>query len=111
MLRKGLVMKKSLKKEQVNLLRFEKQLLALGAGLGTLTAVNGAKAEALVGGVASEQAETVRQAYLQLVESVQAAHTALETQALEIGVDIMRAGGEPKEPPLLEMARSVLGLG
>lgn len=104
-------MKKSLKKEQVDLLRFEKQLLALGTGLGTLTAVSGANAQEMVGDVAGEQVESVKQAYLQLVESVQAAHTAIETQALELGVDLMRASGGPKEPPLLEMAKSVLGIG
>ena len=104
-------MKKSLKKEQVDLLKFEKQLLGLGAGLGALTGVAGAKAETIVGDVASTHAANMQSAYLNLVETVQAAHDAMETSALEAGVTLLNARGTPKDPPLVEIAKSLLGLG
>lgn len=105
-------MKKSLKKEQVDLLKFEKQLLGLGAGLATLTGASAANAEQAVGGMVGEHAETIQQAYLNLVEKVQAAHSAIEAGAVQAGFELLQARGTPKEdPPVLEVARSLLGIG
>ena len=78
-------MTKSLKKEQVALLRFEKQLLALGAGLAALSAGAGAGAAKVVGDVANESVADMQLAYLKLVESVQAAHDAVEASAVSAG--------------------------
>lgn len=103
-------MKKSLKREQVDLLRFEKELLGLGAGLAALTAGAAAQAETVVGGLAGDHAEAVRAAYLNLVETVQSAHNAIEAKAVEVGASLMQASGVPKDPPL-EIAKSLLGLG
>ena len=105
-------MTKSLKKEQVELLKFEKQLLGLGAGLGALTAGHGAAAQSAVGEISAEQAEKVQHDYLNLVETVQSAHNAIEASAFKAGVTLLRADGAPKqEPPLVEVAKSLLGLG
>lgn len=105
-------MKKSLEKEQVDLLKFEKQLLGLGAGLATLTGVSAANAEEAVGGMVGEHADTIQQAYLNLVETVQAAHSAIEASAVQAGFELLQARGQPKsEPPVLEAAKSLLGLG
>lgn len=104
-------MKKSLKKEQTDLLRFEKQLLGLGAGLGALTGGAAANAEKAVGEVAASHTAQVQEAYLHLVETVQAAHNAIEASATQAGLQLLRADGTPKEPPLVEMAKSLLGLG
>lgn len=104
-------MTKSLKKEQVELLKFEKQLLGLGAGLAALTGGAAVRAEAAVGGLTGDHAEQVRNAYLKLVETVQAAHSALETSAVQAGCQLLQAQGEPKEnPPVVEAARSLLGM-
>jgi hypothetical protein len=103
--------KKSLKKEQVDLLRFEKQLLTLGAGLAALTAGAGASAKNAVGEFAGDHALQIQDAYLNLVEKVQAAHSAIEAGAVQAGFALLQAQGEPKEePPVLEAARSLLGL-
>ncbi len=105
-------MKKSLKKEQVDLLRFERDLLGLGTGLAALTAGAAASAETVVGGVVKDQTGLIQQAYLNLVETVQAAHAAIETTAVDMGVTLLQAGGMPKEdPPVLELAKSILGIG
>lgn len=105
------VMKKSLKREQVDLLKFEKQLLGLGAGLAVLTAGAGANAQKVVGELAGDQAANIQHAYLNLVETVQAAHNAIESSAAAAGAELLRASGTPKDPPLVEIAKSLLGMG
>lgn len=104
-------MKKNLKKEQVQLLRFEKELLGLGAGVAALTAGAGAGAEKVVGELASQQVANIQQAYLDLVETVQAAHNAVEASAAAAGAHFIQASGTPKNTALLEMAKSVIGIG
>lgn len=104
-------MTKSLKKEQVDLLQFEKQLLTLGAGLAALTAGAGASAKDAVGDFAGEHAAQIQHAYLNLVEKVQAAHSAIEASAVQAGYLLLQARGTPKEePPVLEVAKSLLGM-
>lgn len=102
--------KKSLKKEQLDLLRFEKELLALGVGVAALTSA-GVRAERVVGDVAANHAGNIREAYLNLVETVQAAHDAVESSATLVGAHFLKAGGTPKNTTLLELARSVIGIG
>jgi len=103
-------MKKTLKKEQVDLLKFEKQLLGLGAGLGALTAGAAAGATEAVGDVAASHTANVQEAYLNLVTAVQSAHNAIEASAVEAGVRLLKADGMPKTDTL-EVAKSLLGLG
>lgn len=104
--------KKSLKKEQIELLRFEKQLLGLGAGLGALTTGAAANAADAVGDVASSHTEEVREAYLNLVQTVEAAHNAIERNAIDAGYSLFQANGVPKDrQPIVEVAKSLLGIG
>ncbi len=103
-------MTKSLKKEQVALLRFEKELLALGTGLATLSAGAGAQAAEIVSDVPGHVTK-LQSAYLDLVQAVQAAHDAIESSALAAGVQLLQARGQPKEePPVLEAALSLFGM-
>jgi hypothetical protein len=102
-------MRKSLKKEQVDLLRFERQLLALGTGLAALTAGAGAQAAAVVGDFANEHSAEMETAYLKLVETVQAAHDAIEASAAGAGVELLQARGQPKVS-VLEAALSLFGM-
>ncbi len=104
-------MSKSMKKEQVALLRFEKELLALGSGLAALSAGAGAEAAEKVGDFTKEHASEMQAAYLKLVETVQAAHDAIESSALAAGYQLLQARGQPKEdPPILEAALSLFGM-
>ncbi len=102
-------MTKSLKKEQVDLLRFERELLALGAGLATLSAGAGAQAANVVGDFANGHVAQMQTAYLRLVETVQAAHDAIETSAVGAGVELLQARGQPKVG-VLEAALSLFGM-
>lgn len=104
-------MTKSLKRQQVELLRFEQQLLALGSGLAALSAGAAAQAAEAVGETAASHTADVQTAYLKLVETVQAAHHAIETGAIGAGVELLQARGQPKPPPqLLETALSLFGM-
>lgn len=102
-------MTKTLKKEQAELLRFERELLALGAGLAALTGGAAANAREVVGDSAAEHAVSLQEAYLNLVEKVQAAHDAMEQGAVVVGARILEARGDPKVS-VLEAAKSVLGM-
>lgn len=102
-------MSKSLKKQQVALLKFEKELLALGASLATLTVVTGAQTAEIVGDLANRQTAEMQDAYLKLVASVQNAHDVIEATALGAGVDLLQARGQPKAS-VLEAALSLFGM-
>lgn len=102
-------MTQSLKKQQVDLLRFEKELLALGASLAALSAGAGAQAATLVGGSAHERAVDVQTAYLALVQTVQAAHDAIEASAVHAGIELLQARGQPKVG-VMEAALSLFGM-
>ena len=104
-------MAKDLRRAQVELLRFEKQLLGLGGGLAALTAGAAASAEKVVGPLAAEQAADIQTAYLKLVETVQAAHNSVEVSALAAGANLLQTKGDPKNVQLLELAKSALGIG
>lgn len=100
-------MTKSLKREQARLLQLEKKLLAAGTILAGMTA--SANAHGILGGVASEHQSKVTDAYLSLVQAVQTAHDAMNAKAMALGVELLNAGGAPKDKPF-EAARSILGL-
>ena len=101
-------MTKSLKKEQARLLRLEKEIVALSAGIATLT--GGANAKELLGEPFADHAAKLTDAYLNLVQTVQAAHDAMNERALAAGIQLLEARGTPKDPPL-EAVKSILGLG
>ena len=103
-------MKKDLRKEQVALLRFEKQIVGLAATL----AAGGAVAKAADGKLhASEGIESyaeIQSALMHLAEVTGKAHEVMNAKAVETGATLLKAGGLPKEPPAQVIA-SVLGLG
>ena len=102
-------MTKSLKKAQVDLLRFEKQLLTLGSGLAALSAGAGAQAADAVGDFANAHVAEMQGAYLNLVQTVQAAHDAVQSSAVGAGVELLQARGQPKVS-VLEAALSLFGM-
>ncbi len=101
-----------LRKEQVALLRFEKQIAGLAATLaaGAVVAkgVDG-KLHASQGGEAYAQIEA---AVLHLAEVTSNVHETLNVKALEAGARVLEAagGGLPKEKTS-EVVQSILGLG
>ncbi|GJL91899.1 hypothetical protein [Hyphococcus sp.] len=103
---------KDLRKEQLVLLRFEKQI----AGLAAVLAASAVAAKGVDGKLhASQGAEAyaeIQTALVNLAEVTGKAHEALNAKALEAGATLFKAagGGLPKFEPS-EAVRSILGLG
>lgn len=101
-----------LRKEQLVLLRFEKQI----AGLAATLATGAVAVKALDGKLhASEGAEAfaeIQTALVNLAEVTTKAHEAMSVKAMEAGADLLQAagGGLPKFEPS-GAVRSILGLG
>ncbi len=103
---------KDLRKEQLALLRFEKQI----AGLAAVLAAGAVAAKGVDGKLhASQGAQAyadIQTALVNLADVTGQAHEALNAKALEAGATILQAagGGLPKFEPS-EAVRSILGLG
>lgn len=101
-----------LRKEQLALLRFEKQI----AGLAATLAAGAAVAKGVDGKIrASEGAEAYAQieaALVNLAAVTGKAHDVLSVRAMEIGAQLLEAagGGRPK-PDVAGGVKSILGIG
>lgn len=104
---------KDLRKEQLALLRFEKQIaglaVTLAAGAAIAKGVDG-KLHASNGGEAYAE---IQAALVNLAEVTSKAHDAVNVKAMEMGARLLEAagGGLPKPPPPDGAVRSILGLG
>jgi hypothetical protein len=101
-------MTKDVRKEQVQLLKFEKKL----AGLAAFVAAGSATAASAADKV---NAEATMKAYADISNAADVttkAHAALEASALAAGLKFFEAngGGTGKNPPA-EVVRSILGIG
>lgn len=102
---------KDLRREQLVLLRFEKQLVALAAGLAAGAGAARAADAKLASPEASAAFAEVQKAILHLAEVTGAAHAGLKASALEAGARFLEAtGGTPKEEPPKVIA-SLFGIG
>lgn len=100
-------MKKDLRKEQVALLRFEKQI----AGLAATLAAGAVVAKSVDGKLHASEAQQayadMQQALMHLAEVTGAAHEVINERAAEAGLRVFEAG-IPKQPP--QVIASILGL-
>lgn len=104
-------MTKDLRKEQLALLRFEKQI----AGLAVTLAAGAAAAKAVDGKLHATDATAayadIQAALVNLAEVTADAHAAVSNKALEVGATLFQAtGGIPKTEPSRAVA-SILGIG
>lgn len=99
-----------LRKEQLILLRFEKQMIAMAATVAAGAAV-AKTVDATLKGEASTALANVQNALMQLAQVTSEAHAALNVQALETGARLFQAsGGAPKtQPP--QVIASLLNIG
>lgn len=97
--------------EQLKLLKFEKQLVALTATFAAGAATVASAAEKTGNDVPLRAYEDVQAALIKLGEATSAAHTAVETAAVESSLRFLQAGPMPKERPVVEIVRSLLGVG
>lgn len=108
-------MENDLRREQLQLLRFEKAAASLGLAAAVLPGVAAAASAKINAPVASPEAiDAWRQAYLDLAQKTQEIHSAFETSALNEGMKLIgqASGGTGKPPEIgyLGKALSVLGL-
>jgi hypothetical protein len=100
-----------IRKEQLVLLRFEKQIAGLAATLAGGVALMKGLDEKLNSSSGSEAMAALQNGLMQLAHVTADAHAALNAKALEAGVRLLQAsGGGPKEDPPRVVA-SILGLG
>lgn len=102
---------KDIRKEQVFLLRLEKQIAGLAATLAVGASVAKAADAKLGAAEASESFANLQAAMMNLAEVVTHTHAALNAKAAEAGARILEAsGGVPKDPPS-QVVASILGIG
>jgi ABC-type transporter Mla subunit MlaD len=102
---------KDIRKEQVVLLRFEKQLAGLAATLATGAALAKGVDDKLGSAEASEAIAKAQGALMDLAHLANAAHHSLNAAAMDVGARVLQtSGGIPKEEPPQVIAR-LLGLG
>lgn len=104
-------MTKDLRKEQLVLLKFEKQI----AGLAATLAAGAVAAKSVDGKIHAADASSgladVQAALVYLAEVTSATHDAINVKAIEAGATIMQAsGGIPKRDPAKAVI-SILGIG
>lgn len=102
---------KDVRKEQLELLKFEKKLAGLAAFFAAGSASAASAAEKLNGEATLKAYDDIRDALVRLADVTAEAHQTLQQSATEIGVRALEiSGGVPKPPPS-EVVRSLLGLG
>lgn len=103
---------KDVRKEQLVLLRFEKELAGLAAFVAAAGASTAASAATKIDAEASAGAfDQIRQALVHLADVTASVHAQLEATVAAAGVKALEVtGGTPKDPPS-EVVRSILGIG
>ena len=103
-------MQNDLRKQQLDLLKYEKKFVLGGAAfLGTLGAT-AASADETLKGEAAEALSKIQDAHLALAQAVSDAHDCLHGAALEASAHLVD-GGRPKNGPFIEAVKSLMGLG
>lgn len=105
-------MTKDVRKEQVQLLKFEKKLAGLAAfvAAGSATATAASAAGKVNAEATMKAYSDISNALLHLADVTTKAHAVLEASVVETGVRALQANGAPKNPPS-EVVRSLLGIG
>ena len=105
-------MTKDVRKEQVELLKFEKKLAGLAAFVAAGAATAASAADKVNAEATMKAYADISNALVHLADVTTKAHTALEAQALAAGLRFFEAngGGTGKNPPA-EVVRSILGIG
>ena len=105
-------MTKDIRKEQLELLRFEKKLAGLAATLAAGAVVAKTADEKLNSSVSADAYADIQSALVHLAEVTSKAHATVNEQALQVGMRLINpeAGPLPKSDPVNVVA-SILGLG
>lgn len=103
-------MTKDVRKEQVQLLKFEKKLAGLAAFVAAGSATAASAADKVNAEATMKAYADISNALVHLADVTTKAHAALEASAVQAGVRALQLNGAPKNPPS-EVVRSLLGIG
>jgi hypothetical protein len=104
-------MTKDVRKEQVQLLKFERKLASLAAFVAAASATAASAADKVNAEATMKAYADISNALVHLADVTTKAHAALEASVVEAGVRALQLnGGTPKNPPS-EVVRSLLGIG
>jgi hypothetical protein len=103
-------MPKDVRKEQVQLLKFEKKLAGLAAFVAAGAATAASAADKINAGATMKAYDDISKALVHLADVTTQAHAALQSTVVEAGVRALEVNGAPKNPPS-EIVRSLLGIG
>lgn len=105
-------MAKDVRREQLELLKFEKKLEGLAAFAAAGSAAVMAASTKINTDATTAAYGEVRAALVHLADVTSQAHAVLHARALEVGAKVLEAtgGGHPK-PTSSEVVRSILGIG
>ena len=99
---------KDLRKEQVELLRIEKDIKKLATKVAALSSAGAVTSL----GLAHAEMTDLKTAIVDVAEKTSKLHQQAEQVAVQQGMRILEANGTPKEPHMVvEMFKSILGLG
>lgn len=102
---------KDIRKEQLFLLRLEKQIAGLAATLAVGTGVAQAADAKLGAADASESLADLHAAVMNLAEVATHTHAALSARAAETGARILEASGGVPKDSAVKVVASILGIG
>lgn len=105
-------MTKDVRKEQVQLLKFEKKLAGLAAFVAAGSATAASAADKVNAEATMKAYQDISNALVHLADVTTKAHAALEASAVQAGLKFfeVNGGGTGKNPPA-EVVRSILGIG
>ena len=105
-------MTKDVRKEQVQLLKFERKLAGLAAFLAAGSATAASAADKVNAEATMKAYADIQNALIHLADVTTKAHAALEASVIEAGGRALEVdgGGAPKNPPS-GVVRSLLGIG
>ncbi len=102
--------KKDIRKEQLALLRFEKQIAGLATVLAAGAASSASASEKLGSDVANQAFADIQASLINLADVTADAHEKLNAEAVELGFRVAQVFGTPK-PERGGAIRSILGIG
>ena len=106
-------MTKDVRKEQLALLRFEKQVAGLAAGLAALSVAAKAGDGKLHATIGEQSIADAQAAIMNLAQITANAHDTLNVQAAELGARLLEVGGggTPNKKSVASVVSSIFGLG
>jgi xanthine dehydrogenase molybdopterin-binding subunit B len=104
-------MPKDVRKEQLELIKFERKLAGLAAFVAAGSATAASAADKINAEATAKAYYDIRIALVNLADVTTQAHQALQENVLELGARALQVGGGMPKATSSEVVRSILGIG